>query len=537
MKPRSIFSISAIALAAMSSTSRAGTLEGESWTGSFDSVISAGTGVRTKRPDPSLILAGNQTGPSGTLSPFTGYGDQGDLNYQRGSPFTTYLKGSHELLLNRPEDKLKLMARVNWVRDFAATRTSGDLSAASAGLPLEDGFASRARKDVEFKARLLDLWVSKSFALGDNDVRIRAGNQVISWGESLFMPGGINTINALDLQRLSQPGTQIKEAVLPAPMVSAAIGLGSAFNLEAYVQTRWNANYFPPVGSYWSTSHSLGVGSSAYGASTKKPKQTGQWGASLRYQPEGMPVNLGAYFISYTDKNPSFSLAQNAFVYAEDRKLIGVSANTQVGDWALGTELSYRPRESVAITGSCNGGGNCWIDTKRIQWHGTAILGVTRDNAGWLLDVLKANGANLIFEAVAISYPSLHKTYNDGQDLIQAGAWGWGFEPGGQGTPTAVGSKNAYAITANFSWTYDGTLLPGWQVTPEVVYQHSLKGRSPNGLIMQGARSANFSVTFVQNPANWQFGVNYAKYWGGSSIYDQPYRDRDYVGAYASRSF
>ena len=74
---------------------------------------------------------------------------------------------------------------------------------------------------------------------------------------------------------------------------------------------------------------------------------------------------------------------------------------------------------------------------------------------------------------------------------------------------------------------------------PEIYYYQALSGRTPNiaGTFMQGAKSANLTVSFIQNPATWQFGINYAKFWGGSSVFDQPYRDRDFVGLYASRNF
>ncbi|WP_027477713.1 DUF1302 family protein, partial [Curvibacter gracilis] len=65
--------------------------------GSLDSTVSVGTGIRVKDPSPSLIAAGNTGSPGGGLSAVSGLGDQGDLNYKKGQPFTTYLKGSHEL--------------------------------------------------------------------------------------------------------------------------------------------------------------------------------------------------------------------------------------------------------------------------------------------------------------------------------------------------------------------------------------------------------------------------------------------------------
>ena len=64
------------------------------------------------------------------------------------------------------------------------------------------------------------------FQVGEQQARVRVGNQVVSWGESLFLPGGINSTNAMDIMRLSQPGTQLKEVFLPAPIVSVASGLG-----------------------------------------------------------------------------------------------------------------------------------------------------------------------------------------------------------------------------------------------------------------------------------------------------------------------
>ena len=74
-------------------------------------------------------------------------------------------------------------------------------------------------------------------------------------------------------------------------------------------------------------------------------------------------------------------------------------------------------------------------------------------------------------------------------------------------------------------------------VTP-MTFQ-ALSGRTPNasGLFMKGAKSANFYLNFAKNPATWQFGFNYAMFRGGSSVFDQPLRDRDFVGMYVSRNF
>jgi hypothetical protein len=522
------------------------TFEFEGVRGNFDSSITAGTGIRMSSPDCNLVVAGasGPGAPAGCLAPTSALGDQGNLNYAKGDRFTTYLKGSHELLLKMPSD-FTFLGRVNWLKDFSADDTTGILSATTPP-NLTDGLADDARKDLRFKARLLDLWVSKSFQVGEQQARVRVGNQVISWGESLFLPGGINSTNAIDVMRLSQPGTQLKEVFLPAPIVSVASGLGPGLNVEAYVQTRWNGNYLPPTGSYWSVANGLGKGHAAYGLVEVDPKRSGQWGAALRWQPGGTQLNLGAYAMNYHDKGPNFSINAGGpgvigWRFAENRKLYGLSANFPVGDWAIGTELSYRPKDAVslnaAVSGCSSQNGDCWVDEKRLQWHLTGLLSITPNTAGYILKALGADTATLLAEAVVIHYPKLKPDY--GGDPVSAGGWGWGQEFDPAGTPESVGTKTSWGFNFDFSWTYDGTLIPGWQVTPGLYYFQAVKGRTPNGvaLFMEGARSVNFYLTLVQNPASWQATINYARFSGGKRVFDQPLRDRDFVGLALTRNF
>ncbi|MTV36021.1 DUF1302 domain-containing protein [Duganella radicis] len=528
---------------AYAGAAQAATFQTDSISGSFDSTVTAGIGVRAQNPSCSLITAGasGSGAPAGCLAPTSALGDQGDLNYGRGDPFTAYLKGTHELLLKMPDD-WKFLGRVSWVRDFASTHTNDYISATNP--PGIGPLTSDAADDLRLKARLLDFWVSKEFSLGEERARVRVGNQVISWGESLFLPGGINQTNAMDIMRLSQPGTQLKEVFLPAPIVSFATGLGHGFNFEAYVQGRWNDNYFPPTGSYWSNVNGLGKGDNAYGLPKDKARNGGQYGASLRWQPEGTSLNLGLYAMRYQDKAPQFSLAGGAphWTFAEDRKMVGISANLPVGDWALGTELSYRPKDAVALNSAASGcsynNGNCYVNEKKLQWHGTAMLSLTPSEYGGILKALGgADTATLLAEAVVVRYPNLKRFY--GADPVSAGGWGWGQEFNPAGTPESVGSKTSWGYNFDFSWVYDGTLVSGWQVVPELYYFQAVNGRTPNtaGLFMKGAKSANFTVTFMRNPATWQFAVNYGRFWGGDRVYDQPLRDRGFVGAYVSRNF
>lgn len=519
------------------------TFETDSIRGSFDSTISVGMGLRTESPACNLINsgAGGRNPPSGCLDPMvSGIGDQGNMNYDKGDLFTNYIKGTHELLLRLPED-FTFMARGSWIRDFAATDTTGALSIDRPAGVGNDGLTGAARDDLKFKARLLDLWVGKSFDVGDQRVRARLGNQVVNWGESMFAAGGINNTNGYDVMALSRPGAQLKEALLPAPMLSIASGLGNGMNVEAYYQFAWNKSELPPVGSYWSTTHALGKGMKAYGFDDKDARDSGQWGISLGWQPSGSDVSLGFYVMRYHEKLPSLQYDLTTFAptwrYQEDRMLYGISANLPVGDWAVGTELSYRPKDAVPLNpsfGCLGNGGKCWKDEKKLQWHLTGIYSMTPANASSLLDFTGASTGTLLSELVVIRYPGLRDSYNG--ELISAGLNTWWLDP--MELPKARGNKTSSGVSLDFSLTYDGSLIPGWQVTPGIFYSQALGGRTPDlsSTFTKDASSMNLYLNFIRNPGTWQIALNYAKFMGGDTPYDQQLRDRDHVGVVISRT-
>lgn len=543
-KTRSVSPLVAAAIALSCGSAGAVEFQTDYFSGSFNSTVASGIGLRAQSPSCNLIIQGAQGSgaPTGCLAPTSLLGDQGNLNYARGDLFTTYLKATSELLLKLPED-FRFMLRFSLLGDATATRTTDFISATNP--PGVGSLTDDAADQLRFLPRLLDLWVSKSFQIGDQQARVRLGSQVVSWGESLFIQGGINATNAVDIMRLSQPGTQLKEAILPAPMISFATGLGYGFNAEVYYQWAWNASYFPPTGSYWSTSNGLGAGHQAYGLATVDAPNSAQWGASLRYQPEGTQLNLGLYALGYSDKTPQFSYDINGsgkvgWTYPTDRHLYGVSANFPVGDVAVGAELSYRPKDAVALNGNsgCTSqAGNCWVDEAKYQFALTGLYSLTPSNANGVLKLLGADTATLLAEAVVIRYPGLKPTY--GGDPISAGGWGWGQETNPAAAPIPTGNATSWGFNFDFSWVYDGSLIPGWQVVPEIYYFQAANGRTPNAAatFMQGAKSVNLILTFIKNPAEWQAGINYARFWGGSSPFDQPLRDRGFFGAYIARNF
>lgn len=576
--------------------------------GSFDSTMTAGFGIRAKNP--SCGLTGDPTaGGSGACgaaanTAMWSAGDDGNLNYRKGDFFTAYVKGTHELLLKMPEQGLSAMVRGSYLLDAAADRTD------------RTELSSESKRKVARDVRLLDLWVAKSFSLGGQDGRVRIGNQVVNWGESLFLPGGINATNSLDYQRLQIPGTQLKEAVLPAPMVSVASSLGGGVNVEAYYQWKWNPNRYAPIGTYWSASdigfqgerQPVNVSTSNFNAATLdgagllrnqgaqgrisqaqlaainaatiggsdpsvfsvpiapdvKPKNSGQWGVSAHYKPDNVQADFGAYAVRYHDKAPVLNTVggtQYQFQYLENRMVYGLSTNFPVGNWAIGGELSYRPKDAVALGGCFTPGqpldanvnlnpiasADCpnWMETKKYEMHLTALLYLQKSEQPFILEPLGADSGFFSVEFVATRYPGVNpagmtRSVN-GVAVTQLPASGYAFwfdnpyDPAAR--PKGVGTANSYGIIGDFNWTYDGTVIPGWQVTPGLTYFRGLKGNNPTfaATLMQGVQSANVYVLFNQNPTKWQAGLNYTTYFGGGER--NFYKDRAFFGGFVAYNF
>ncbi|MBC8750620.1 MULTISPECIES: DUF1302 domain-containing protein [Paraburkholderia] len=573
-------------------------------TGSWVTNLTAGAGIRTKNPSCSLTGDPNafDCGAAANVNQW-GVGDNGNLNYRKGQPFSTYISATSELLFKMPSEGLKFMIRGTGMYDFLAGDTNRT--------PL----SSTASAQVVYDVQLLDLWGEKDFTIGGNAAHVRLGNQVINWGESIFAMGGVNATNSLDVQKLLIPGSQLKQALLPAPMISFAADLSHGFSTEDYYQFQWNGNRYPPVGSYWSVSNSLGRGTEPYTVSTNNLNVAGpsagtiagpasgnqntlngiytglvngafagppynviglpvewqapskykpQFGVKFNYSPRSFDANFAIYYLNYTDKSPVLSSLANGTLqwsYLQNRQLFGASANFGLGPWAIGTELSYRPHDAVALS-SCYGAGgpldlntngvagiDCqqWADKKRFQYDINGILALTRSEYPFL-KLVGADAAALTWELTWIYYPGLGsngvtRTVN-GQSVTQvpmAGYFPWLNNNSNLGYPIAMGQGTSSSVgaTVDFNWTYDGSLIHGWQVTPGITFADGLYGYTPtlSANYMQGAKSLNLYVLFNQNPTVWQAGINYTLFWGGHNTVGQPYADRNFVGMFVTRNF
>ena len=307
---------------------------------------------------------------------FSVNGDDGNLNYDKGL-ISNAVKATMEIELSYKN----FGAFVRGFGFYDYQNEKGD----RARSPLSEGALER----VGSRAELRDAFLWFKADLGPVPAQLRVGQQVLNWGESTFIQGGINTINPVDVSALRVPGSELREALLPVGLVWTSFGLSKSTTLELYYQYDWEETVIDPPGTYFSTTDFAGLGGSrvmlGFGSVPdtipigplptnpigavvprqvdREAKDDGQYGAALRwFVPALGDTEFGLYHIRYHSRLPvinaitgtladvlppklNYAAGARYFLsYPEDIKLYGLSFNTQLGSSgvALQGEVSYR---------------------------------------------------------------------------------------------------------------------------------------------------------------------------------------------------
>ena len=297
----------------------------------LDTTITYGVSIRASERDPNLIGIANG-GTSRSVNE-----DDGDLNFDKGKPFANVIKATSEV-------------EVKW-RNFGFFGRGYALY--DFDLHNSDKLGPIGRDRLGQDVVGLDGFVYGSFAPAGHTMRLRAGRQVISWGESTFIPGGINVINPVDLSKLRIPGAELKDGLSPTAGVWGSVELTKAAAIEGFYLTNWDKTRLDPRGSYFSNNDSISddadraivtfgrrkdphvpasnpippttpgagpVATALYGpfdpaASVWAPRKpdldasdNGQYGVAIRYLASQLNNSeFGFYFINYHSRTPFFS--------------------------------------------------------------------------------------------------------------------------------------------------------------------------------------------------------------------------------------
>ena len=203
--------------------------------GSLDTTISHGMTWRVEEQEERVrnFLASNS--------------NDGNLNYGRGlvsntSKFTTDLDLGYR--------NYGLFVRATGYLDFENEDGRGDRTA----------FGPEAADLLDHEVDILDAYVTGAFDVGDTALDLRVGSHVLNWGESTFIQNGINAFNRFDVSKLRLPGSELREALVPIPMVSLSAAPTYNLSVEGFYQFDWEETVIDPVGSYFSTTDYAGPG-------------------------------------------------------------------------------------------------------------------------------------------------------------------------------------------------------------------------------------------------------------------------------------
>ncbi len=191
---------------------------------------------------------------------YSSNGDAGNLNYDKGDMFSSMFKGLHELSIS--SGNIGLFSRFMYFYDFAVNDEKNLAYTNPLSNNRVDPCADKESRKLACKdLRLLDAYIYANFSFNDgqNPVSVRVGNQVLSWGESTFIPHGIN-ITPVDVGILRAPGADLKEAFIPVGMLTLSVGLTDNLSAEFFYQYDWENSYLPAPGTYFSTNDFAGKG-------------------------------------------------------------------------------------------------------------------------------------------------------------------------------------------------------------------------------------------------------------------------------------
>ncbi|WP_300632746.1 DUF1302 domain-containing protein, partial [Pseudomonas sp.] len=362
--------------------------------GSFDSSLSVGASWSTSKANRDLIGANN--GGKG-LSQTS---DDGHLNFKRGETFSKIFKGIHDLELKYGDTGV--FVRGKYWYDFELKDESRQFKDISDNNRKEGAKSSGGQ--------ILDAFVYHNYSIADAPGSVRFGKQVVSWGESTFIGGGINSINPIDVSAFRRPGAEIKEGLIPVNMFYVSQTLTDNLSAEAFYQLEWDQTVTDNCGTFFSqpdvisdgcsnnlrvlnkrstipgaalpTLGALGVDVNSEGVLVRRgpdrdARDSGQFGVAMHYNFEPLDTEFGAYFMNYHSRAPIFSAqgapsaaytrplgplgalrplivagSSNYFVeYPEDIRLYGLSFSTTLPTGtAWSGELSYRPNAPVQLS-------------------------------------------------------------------------------------------------------------------------------------------------------------------------------------------
>lgn len=559
---------------------------GDEVAGKLDATLTAGTTVRTEAPDPNVLgtLSTARVGlPPGQLG---GNSGGNDLNFKKGRPVSTVVKGLFDLELSRRN--LGVFARAQAWHDIElqnGDRAYGNIpNGFRQNAPLSDaGFAAAAKfSNVQWA----DVYAFGRFDVGGEGATLdlRGGRQVVNWGVSRFFAGGIDAINPIDYPARLRPGALPQEGKVPVGMIYANLAAGKAWGVDAFAQYEFRPSVLPQCGTFFAHVNHAAIGCNyvsvlgAFGvndptalASGRYPKRnpdieardSGQFGAALRFGVAALRTEFRAYAMTYHSRMPSTRVTlanvgggygdmtttrltdpngiKYAALYVEDIRLYGLSFASIIDPSlrAFG-EIAYRPNQPLNLNASD-------LITTFLTRSATAALNLAKNT-----NAIAPGGTFDAYDRFKVTTASLgaNKVFPGAMGAartILSGELGWshvaglpdhGFLRYGRSedygtaavnggpacTDTTAAKKacaldgfvtsNAWGYRLHLSANYPGAFFGG-MLTPSLTFAHDVSGYSYDGTFSKARKTLRPGVRAEWN--NKYFAdIQYTRIAGGA---------------------
>lgn len=446
--------------------------------------------------------------------------DDGNRNFDRGLVSNRISVNSEVDINYQRRYGMFLRARA-YYDDVYHHRNDNDSLATSNNVSVPHNEFTKATRDRHGEeAEMLDYFVYGDFDVNGKSLNLRLGSQVVSWGESVFVVGGISTAQSpLDATQLGVPGTELKDVFLPTKQLYAQFQLNDTLSLEGYYQFEWDKTRLVAAGSYFSAADYFDEGGEVLivpgpaklGRGDDSPaSDDGQYGVALRYLAEGLNnTEFGFYYINYHDKAPYFDWSKAAtegtyaLAYKEDIKLYGVSFGTVIGDTNVSGEYSYRKGMNV-LDSTVGTPQPLEADVSQLQLSAIHIFGPS------------ALADDTVVTA-EVGYNRIHDM--DADELMADDVDGWGF-------------------AAKLDLAYK-QIFPGVDMVIPIVWNHDLAGNLGGDAAVlasfdkgKDVLSVGAEFTYLDNLKS---EIKYTTYLGSAT--EDPQADRDFVSLSAKYSF
>jgi hypothetical protein len=543
-----------------------------------DTTLSVGVWGRVEERNNDMIFLGNDpTDRSlGITKPYAGTytnADDGNLNYDQWDVYSANGKMTIDLEMDYEVGNRYLLDAGIFARSVGFYDVVGNCATCTQRTDLAHD--ARRRGSLVYGGVVgtqwlfLDAYLDANFEVLNRYVNFRFGNQVLAWGQTIFYQGGINSINAIDVAKLRTPGSELREGLVPAPMIRLQADIVENLSAEAYYQFWWNRTEVDPTGSYFATTDLMGraaeglffgndPGSGCTGVNTPDvgcffvggipklddfdPSNQGQGGVALRYYWDRLGLELAANYLRYHSKVPFLAATADPIRgpigyhrdYGDKIDLVGGSFSFEAMSIQWGGEVSYRWDEAIPISTSIVDAStlaainqttttvNGWVRGDKVQVQANFIgnlSGSTRWGAGYVVDFIRANNIVFLGEGVVVYYP-------DFSDLPAAD---YAAAPG----RTADSTSGGYQLVARFEYTTP--LGMPINLTPSVSWAHDVGGNTPGtNPIIEDRKAVSIGVE-VNYLNRWIFKATYANFFGAGDA--NLITDRDFLSASVSFNF